>query len=109
MVQDIQSNHERTEKVRQEIMRFRELLTIMRERLNRAERRYADLFAGLPTNEVAGLKEKDLQWKAAESLLADDSALGKAVLQARFDARELERAFEELYDIIVTVSPSDRE
>ena len=91
------------EKVRQEIMRFRELLDIMRLRLDDGERGYARLFEGRPAAERQALKEKDLQWKVAETMVNDLKLLADAVLHARFDCRDLERAFEELYDIIVTV------
>ena len=93
---------EEIEKVRQEIMRFRELLNIMRGKLGDAERAYARLFVNCSPEDVASKKEKDLQWQVAELLLADLSSLRNAVGQARFDAREMDRAFEELYNIIVT-------
>jgi hypothetical protein len=92
---------EEIEKVRQEIMRFRELLNIMRQRLENGERAYSQLFSNFSVEEMQGVKEKDLQWKLAEEIIDDLSPLRKAVMTARFDARELEKAFEELYDIIV--------
>ncbi len=95
---------ENIEKVRQEIMRFRELLNIMRLRLESGERAYAQLFTNHPPEE--GLKEKDRQWRLAEELVHDLTPLSKAVMQVRYDARDLERAFEELYNIIVTVEES---
>src|SRR5258705_7147163 len=94
-------NPEHTEKVRQEIMRFRELLNIMRLRLEDGERAYSQLFAACSPEDIQTLKEKDLQWKAAETLGDDLSGLRKSVMKMRFESRELERAFEELYDIIV--------
>ena len=97
------ANSEDIEKVRQEIMRFRELLNVMRERLEDGERAYARLFSNFSPEEIANTKEKDLQWKLAETMVADVSSLGKAVGQMRFDARLLEHGFEELYDIIATV------
>jgi hypothetical protein len=103
------ADREQIEKVRQEIMRFRELLTLLREKLDKGERAYSGLFSSFSPEEIAGTKEKDLQWKAAEKLLDDDSALRKAVLQMHFDTREMERAFEELYGIIVTVQESGTE
>ena len=95
------ANPEDIEKVRQEIMRFRELLTIMRQRVENGERAYERLFVNHPPQD--GLKEKDRQWRLAEDLAPDLTPLSRAVSQVRFDARELERAFEELYNIIVTV------
>lgn len=95
------------EKVRQEIMRFRELLNIMRKNLEYGERTYANLFSGIPPEEVAGTKEKDLQWKLAEKMVADTSQLSRFALQMRFAARDLEKAFEELHDIIVSAPNSE--
>ncbi len=100
-------NREDIEKVRQEIMRLRELLTIMRGRLDQGERAYDALFSGFSPEERAGIKEKDLQWKLAETLVGDTSSLMKAVLHMWFAARELERSFEELHDIIATVEEPD--
>ena len=97
------TNAENVEKVRQEIMRFRELLNIMRLKLDEGERAYAQLFSNITPEEKESLKEKDLQGKVAQEIIDDLTPLSKAVLNARFSARELERAFEELYNIIVTV------
>jgi hypothetical protein len=97
------AHSEEIEKVRQEIMRFRELLNIMRLKLEEGERAYAQLFANRSPEEMKNTKEKDLQLIVAQEIVGDLSPLSNAVLKARFDARELERAFEELYDVIVTV------
>jgi hypothetical protein len=97
------ANPENVEKVRQEIMRFRELLNIMHLKLDEGERAYGQLFSNRSPEEMQNMKEKDLQGKVAEEIIGDLTPLSKAVLKARFGARELERAFEELYDIIVTV------
>lgn len=95
-------DREAVEKVRQEIMRFRELLTIMRGNLESGERSYAKLFSRFSAEEMAAGKEKDMQWKAAEAMGPDEiSALGGSVMQMRFHARELEKNFEELYDKIM--------
>ncbi len=94
---------EQIEKVRQEIMRFRELLNIMRIKLEDGERAYARLFANCSPEDKQRMKEKDLQWQVATQIVGDLSGLSKAVMQVRYDARDLERAFEELFDIIVTV------
>ena|SRR5258708_2190596 len=95
------ANPDEIEKVRQEIMRFRELLNIMGQKLQSGERAYAQLFSDYSTEDIKNTKEKDLQWKVAEKMLEDVSPLSKAALQMRFAAHELEAAFEELYDIIV--------
>ncbi len=101
------TNHEETdrddiEKVRQEIMRFRELLDIMRQKLEDGDRAYTQLLAKYSVGDAKTLKHKDLQWKVAERIIHDLAPLSKAVMRARFDARELEHNFEELYDIIVS-------
>ncbi len=93
------SDRERTEKVRQELMRLNELLGLMRGKLVEGERAYAELFTGFPADTVSSLKHKDLQWQLAEQL-ADLTALKQTVGTLRFDARELEKAFAELYTII---------
>jgi hypothetical protein len=91
------------EKVRQAIMRFRELLTLMGHKVADGERAYAGLFDAPPLGTMTASKEKDRQWELAAYLVHDTTALNKAVLQARFDARDMERAFEELYDILATM------
>ncbi len=95
------SNSEEVEKARQAIMRFRELLDIMRAQLEEGERAYTRLFANRSAEEKATLKEKELQGRAALDLLDDPSALGKAAIEMRFAARNLERDFEQLYDNIM--------
>lgn len=104
-----QATPEQSEIVRQEVMRFRELLNIMRLRLEEGERAYDKLFAKCTAEEKSTLKEKDLQWRVAEQLLADNEqdVLGDAALRMRFHSRDLERAFEELYNISITPLPSD--
>lgn len=93
------SDRERTEKVRQEIMRFNEILGLMRARLAQGERAYQELFAGFSAEEAAATHHKELQRKVAEQL-EDLTPLRDAVSKLRFDARELEKASAELYDII---------
>lgn len=96
------ADREDIEKVRQEIMRFRELLNVMRERLGDGERAYSQLFAQCLPGDMKTMKEKDLQWQVAEQIIDDLTPLRNGAMRARYDARELERAFEELYDIIAT-------
>ena len=96
------SHSEEVERVRQQIMRFRELLNIMRLKLEDGERAYEQLFSNRSPGEMKTVKEKDLQLLVAQDIIDDTSALQKAVMRARFDAHELERAFEELYNIIAT-------
>lgn len=93
------SDPERTEKVRQELMRFSELLGIMRNRLADGERAYDALFACIPPDERARMKHKDLQWNLAEQM-DDLTPLAQEVSTMRFAARELEKGFAELHAII---------
>lgn len=46
------------------------------------------------------LKEKDRQREAAHLVLEDAGTIKRAVTHMQFNARDLERAFEELYHII---------
>jgi hypothetical protein len=103
------ATHDQIEDVRQEIMRFRELLNIMKLKLDESERAYDQLFASVPPETLTATKEKDRQWQLAEQLVDDTSAIRKAASVARFNARELERAFEELHDIIVTHEEAKQE
>ena len=98
---------EAVEKARQEIMRFRELLDVFRARLDAGERDYARLFDDVSGEDKANLPEKELQRKAAYGVLEDRSALSEAVLTMRFQARELEKELEQLYDIIMMDDPED--
>jgi hypothetical protein len=97
------------ERIRQAVMRFRELLDIMRGVLDDGERVYARLFSSFGVTQSVDIKEKDRQWQLAEKLIADVTPLNKAVMQVRFDARELDRAFEELYNIIASLQATDSE
>ena len=101
------TNPENVEKVRQAIMRYRELLDIMRLRIEANERLYENLFANIPAEEREGKREKEVQTLLARQLLDDLEPLSRAVLQTQFDARELQRAFGELSDIILTPLPED--
>lgn len=100
-------NPEHVEKARQAVMRYRELLDLMRLRLEEGEKRYEQLFANITPEERQGKGEKDVQTLVARQLVDDLEPLSRAVLQAQFDARELQRAFVELYDIILTPLPED--
>lgn len=96
------SDREEIEKVRQEIMRFRELLTLMKGYQQRGEQSYERLFSRFPAEETAGVKEKDLQWKLAETMTpADLDALARMAGEMRFHARELEQNFEALQGTIL--------
>jgi hypothetical protein len=100
-------NKEAIEKVRQEIMRFRELLNIMTQQLQHAEQSYTALFDKCSDEDKKTLKEKDLQWKAAELNIDDLEPLSRAVLKVSFNARYMERDFTDLYNIIITPHVED--
>ena len=93
------ASHEEIEKVRQAIMRFRELLDLMQMQLESGEQAYARLFDGYDT---AGMKEKDAQWLIAEQIVDDTEALKRAALTMQFEARNMEREFEALYGNLIT-------
>lgn len=88
------------EKIRQAIMRYRELLNLVHGRVASAESGYEALFHRVPEEKRASLREKDLQREAALLALEDLEPLRRAVLKVHFDLREMERAFEELYNLI---------
>jgi hypothetical protein len=101
------SDQEQVERVRQQIMRLRELLTLMSNTVGKAERDYARLFSSFSKEEKADLKEKDLQWKLAERMVGDLTPLKNTAMELRFNARDLERNFEQLYDNIVAAEETD--
>lgn len=96
---------ERWEKARQAVMRLRELLDIMRANLEHGETVYAALFDHL-SDEEKRLPEKQRQGLAGELVLEDRKPLEGAALDMRWHAHELDRAFEELYDIVVSIETS---
>jgi hypothetical protein len=98
---------EQIEKLRQGIMRFRELLDLLHAELNTGEQAYVQLFAHCTPEEKAALKEKDLQRRAALALIDDSSALRDAALHLRFVTRHLERDFEQLHDNLIPAEADD--
>jgi hypothetical protein len=92
------ATHEEIEKVRQAIMRYRELLDLMQLQLQEGERAYTRLFDG---HDTTGMKEKDAQWLIAANIVDDPLELKKATLHMQFEARNMECAFEELYNKLV--------
>ncbi|MBE2271708.1 MAG: hypothetical protein IAE80_25970 [Anaerolinea sp.] len=100
-------NPEQIEKLRQGVMRFRELLDVLRARVDDGDRMYARLFAALSDEDKQGKKEKDLQTLVAYQLTEDSEPLTRAVLHMQYNAREFEQAFEELYYIITAPPPED--
>lgn len=94
-------NPEHIERLRQQVMRFRELLDVLRTRVELGDRLYDRLFASLTEEEKHGKPEKQLQTLVAYQLEADQKPLEDAVLRMQFEAREFEKAFEELYGLII--------
>jgi hypothetical protein len=92
---------EQIEKTRQAIMRFRELLDIMKGEIEAAEATYQAFFDQCTPEQKATMKEKDLQLQAAYTHVEDPSAIAKAAGNMRFVARNLERDFEQLHDNMV--------
>jgi hypothetical protein len=92
---------EKTEKVRQAIMRWRELLDILEACRQQSEANYQSLFERLSPNERATLKEKDQQWTIAAQLVDDPEQLKRALLKIRLSLRGLERDFDETYNNLV--------
>lgn len=88
------------EKVRQAIMRFRELLDQLKIRLANGERAYDSFFKDLPADQHATLPHKLLQREAAILALQDLEPLRRAVLHLQFEMRDLEHGFEHLYENI---------
>lgn len=94
------TQEEQVERVRQAIMRYRELLDLLHNQLENSERRYASLFDQLTEEQRASLPEKLRQREAALWALADMEPLRRAVLRMRFSMRDMERDFEQIYNHI---------
>jgi hypothetical protein len=91
------------EKIRQAIMRYRELLDVASARLKQHEQIYERLFTQL-TPEQRALSEKLQQREAAIIALENLDPLRQALLGASFDLRDIHRAFEETYN---NIAPED--
>lgn len=87
---------EQIEKIRQAVMRYRELMDIVHERVQAGERTYEGLFRALSPEQMA-LPEKLRQREAAIVLLEDMERLRRAVLRMSLGLQEMGREFEELY------------
>jgi hypothetical protein len=98
MAHDYTTDSDAHEKMRQAVMRYRELLDLMTAHMAEGEHAYAALFAPLPDEVREGWPEKAQQGEAARLLLDDAEPLRRAVLTLRFNAREMEKEFEALYD-----------
>jgi hypothetical protein len=92
------------ERLRQAMMRWRELLEIMQARLTHSQAAYDALLATLPAERRAQLKEKEQLWEVAQHLLESGQTepLQRAILKMQFANRDLERAFEEIYNHLVS-------
>lgn len=89
------------EKIRQGIMRMRELLDILHHRLEEGESAYLQLFAGLSPGDTDGLKEKEIQRLAAYDVLKNRTLLTRPALALRLLMRDMEREFEQLHDNVL--------
>lgn len=92
---------EQIERTRQAIMRYHELLDIMRGQLEEGETLYRRMFDGCSPEVLAGLKEKDQQLQAAYTLFEDPTSIGDAALHMAFTARNLERDFHQIHDNVM--------
>lgn len=91
---------EDTEKIRQAIMRYQELMELLQQRFASGKKRYEALFSAIPAEQRATLHEKALQREAAVIALEDLEPLRRTVLQMMLGMRDLHREFEELYNNI---------
>jgi hypothetical protein len=96
-VKEKMTNLEHLEKMRQAVMRMRELLDILHGQTQQAEKGYAKLFAHLSEAEQAK-PEKDRQRLAALPLLDDAAPLSQLALTMRWQMHEMNKEFEQLYD-----------
>lgn len=97
---------ERVEKIRQAIMRYRELLDVAQKYQAIGERDYAALFKDVPEAQRQTLATKALQREAALLHIADLDPMRRSIAQMQFYMRDLERSFEELYNNIA-VDPDE--
>ena len=100
---------EQLETARQAIMRFRELLDLMRYNWEEANQAYEQLFANVSPEDRQTLREKDQQKVAAQDVVADATALSQAALHMRLHARNMERDFEQLYNNVVAIAEMEEE
>lgn len=95
------ASHEKIERVRQQIMRFQELLELTRHQLEQSQQAYDALFDHCATADRQTLPIKQQQWKIAEQIVDDPAELRDAVLNTHFNLREMKKAFSELHDLII--------
>ncbi len=101
------TDQERHDKLRQAIMRYRELMDIAQAMMTRAERDYQQLFAGVPEQARATLAEKALHGEAAKLAMDDLKPLQDALLRLRFGLHDLSKEFEQTYNNTVPADESD--
>ncbi len=92
---------EQIEKIRQVIMRYRELLDLVHQAIANGEHGYTALFKDVPEEERTTLPEKLLQREAAILALEDLEPLRRSLAKMRFAMRNMERDFEEAHDLTV--------
>ena len=92
---------ETIERLRQGVMRYRELLDILHSQIEQGEQAYAELMARLSPDDTDGLSEKAIQGLLAKQLSDDPTPLGEAALTMRWHMRYMERDFEQVYDNVM--------
>jgi hypothetical protein len=95
------SNSAEIERQRQAIMRFRELLDLLRQSLDQGEAAYAALFASLSTELMESMAEKERQGLAAHEVISNREILSRPLLRLRLRMRALESDFEQVYDHVM--------
>lgn len=95
---------EHVEKVRQAIMRYRELLDLLHTSVANAEKNYAALFDSVTQEQKESLPEKLLQREAALIAIENMEPLRRAALNMQFRMRDFERGFEDIYN---NIAPED--
>jgi hypothetical protein len=93
------------EKARQAIMRYQEMLAMMREQLEMGEQMYLRMMQQYAADAPSEMKEKDRQRRMAENMVEDMTPLMRAVNMMRFYVHDLDRAFEELQGVLYAEKP----
>lgn len=101
------ATNEQIERIRQAIMRYRELLDIMQGQLDEGDRLYRRLIVQHAPKNAAEMREKEIQWHVAEQIVDDPEALKVAVQHMKFALYQMERDFEQVLDILTAEPESD--
>lgn len=101
------ATQEQIERIRQAIMRYRELMDIMQGQLDEGDRMYKRLIAQHAPEDAANRREKEIQWHVAAQIVDDPEALKVAVRHMKFALYQMERDFEQVLDILETEPEPD--